>query len=94
MKKILYVDSCVNRETSRTERLAQALLERLDGPDVEIETLVLEDEKRLVPLTIMPSSITRSSLPLLTRSCSRLRIGTSPSLRCSRFTSSCFAPKE
>lgn len=44
MKKILYVDSCVNRDTSRTERLAQALLERLDGHEVEIETLVLEDE--------------------------------------------------
>lgn len=29
MKKLLYVDSCVNRETSRTERLAQALLDRL-----------------------------------------------------------------
>lgn len=54
MKKVLYVDSCVNRETSRTERLAQALLERLDGPEVEIETLVLEDELeagRLTPLT-------------------------------------------
>lgn len=51
MKKILYVDSCVNRDTSRTERLAQALLARLDGPDVEIETLVLEDEKDLLPLT-------------------------------------------
>ena len=49
MKKILYVDSCVNRETSRTERLAQALLARLDGPDVEIDTLVLEDEA-LAPL--------------------------------------------
>lgn len=51
VKKILYVDACVNRDTSRTERLAQALLERLDGPDVEIETLVLEDEKSLLPLT-------------------------------------------
>lgn len=51
VKKILYVDACVNRDTSRTERLAQALLKRLDGPDVEIETLVLEDEKSLLPLT-------------------------------------------
>lgn len=49
VKKILYVDACVNRDTSRTERLAQALLKRLDGPDVEIETLVLEDEP-LAPL--------------------------------------------
>lgn len=44
MKKILYVDANVNRDTSRTERLAQALLKRLDGPEVEIDTLVLEDE--------------------------------------------------
>lgn len=54
MKKILYVDANVNRDTSRTERLAQALLERLDGSDVTIETLVLEDELkagRLAALT-------------------------------------------
>ena len=50
MKKILYIDSCVNRESSRTERLAQALLERLEGEDVEIETLVLENEDDLKPL--------------------------------------------
>lgn len=49
MKKILYVDANVNRDTSRTERLAQALLKRLDGPEVEIDTLVLEDEN-LQPL--------------------------------------------
>ena len=29
MKKLFYVDSCVNRETSRTECLAHALLDRL-----------------------------------------------------------------
>ena len=51
MKKLLYVDSCVNRETSRTERLAQVLLERLlEQGDYELETLVLEDEA-LAPLT-------------------------------------------
>ena len=51
MKKLLYVDSCVNRETSRTERLAQVLLERLlEQGDYELETLVLEDEP-LAPLT-------------------------------------------
>lgn len=49
MKEILYVDSCVNRDKSRTERLAQALLARLTGPDVHVQTLVLEDE-HLVPL--------------------------------------------
>ena len=51
MKKLLYVDACVNRETSRTERLAQVLIERLLAEDdYELETLVLEDET-LDPLT-------------------------------------------
>ena len=50
MGKLLYIDACVNRETSRTERLAQALLERLVAQgDWELETLVLEDED-LAPL--------------------------------------------
>ena len=45
MKKLLHVDACVNRETSRTERLAQALLDKLlDQGEWELETLVLEDE--------------------------------------------------
>lgn len=60
MKKILYVDSCVNRDTSRTERLAQALLSRLDGDDVQIETLVLEDEE-LTPLTGEASNMRMAS---------------------------------
>lgn len=52
MKKVLYVDACVNRGTSRTERLAQVLLERLAAEqDAQIETLVLEDEDALVPFT-------------------------------------------
>ena len=50
MKRILYVDANVNRDTSRTERLAQALIERLDGSDVEIETIILEEEADLRPL--------------------------------------------
>ena len=51
MKKLLYVDACVNRETSRTERLAQVLLERLlEQGDYELTTLVLENEA-LAPLT-------------------------------------------
>lgn len=50
MKKLLYVDANVNRATSRTERLAQALLDRLRAnEDVEVTTLVLEDEG-LAPL--------------------------------------------
>ena len=52
MKKLLYVDACVNRETSRTERLAQVLLERLtQSGEYELETIVLEDEENLAPLT-------------------------------------------
>ena len=51
MKRLLYVDACVNRETSRTERLAQVLLGRLlEQGDWELETLVLENED-LQPLT-------------------------------------------
>ena len=51
MKRLLYIDACVNRATSRTERLAQVLLGRLqEQGGWEMETLVLEDEG-LQPLT-------------------------------------------
>lgn len=51
MKRVLYVDACVNRAISRTERLAQALLTRLrEEQDAQVETIVLEDEEALVPL--------------------------------------------
>lgn len=51
METILYVDACVNRETSRTERLAQALLAKLtDGREAHVSTLVLEDAD-IRPLT-------------------------------------------
>ena len=51
MKKLLYVDANVNRETSRTEMLAQVLLGRLASEEgYELETLVLEEAK-LQPLT-------------------------------------------
>lgn len=50
MKKVLYVDACVSRANSRTEALAQALLERLGGDGVSLETLVLEEEEALHPL--------------------------------------------
>ena len=50
MKTLLYVDACVNRETSRTERLAQVLLDRLVAEEgYEVQKLVLEDE-HLAPL--------------------------------------------
>lgn len=50
MSELLYVDSCVNRATSRTERLARTLLKRLAGDEVHVHELVLEDEN-LSPLT-------------------------------------------
>ena len=51
MKTLLYVDACVNRQTSRTERLAQALIERLmEEGEWSLETVVLENED-LHPLT-------------------------------------------
>ena len=51
MKTLLYVDACVNRQTSRTERLAQALIGRLmEEGEWNLETVVLEDED-LHPLT-------------------------------------------
>lgn len=43
-KNVLYIDACVNRETSRTERLAQALLARLEVErDASVTTVVLEN---------------------------------------------------
>ena len=45
MKKLLYIDACVNRDSSRTERLAKVLLEEINkNGEYEIETLNLEDE--------------------------------------------------
>ena len=51
MKRLLYIDSCVLRETSRTKRIADALVEHLlsTGKYV-LEQLVLED-LGLLPLT-------------------------------------------
>ena len=45
MGKLLYIDACVNRETSRTEQLASVLIDRLLAlSDYDLETLVLEEE--------------------------------------------------
>ena len=45
MKKLLYIDACVNRDVSRTERLAQALLKEMNkNGEYEVETMCLEDE--------------------------------------------------
>ncbi len=44
MKNLLYIDGCVSRENSRTEKLAQACLRRiLASDDCRMETVVLED---------------------------------------------------
>lgn len=45
MKKLLFIDACVNRGISRTEQLAQTLLKKMNqNGEYEIETLNLEDE--------------------------------------------------
>ncbi len=46
MKKILFVNSCVNRDKSRTMRLSKSLLDLLQEKesDVQIEELILENE--------------------------------------------------
>ncbi len=44
MKKVLYVDGCINRKTSRTEVLAQEYLnEVIKNGECEVETIILED---------------------------------------------------
>jgi len=44
MKKLLFIDACIRRNTSRTERLAQEFLDkRRAAGDVEIQTVILED---------------------------------------------------
>ena len=48
MRKLLYINSCVNRETSRTMRVSTELVNKLKD-DYEVTELVLEDEE-LVPL--------------------------------------------
>ena len=45
MKKLLFIDACVNRGISRTEQLAQTSLKEMNqNGEYEIETLNLEDE--------------------------------------------------
>lgn len=45
MKKLLFIDACVNRGISRTEQLAQTLLKEMNqNGEYEIETLNLEYE--------------------------------------------------
>ncbi len=89
MKKLLYIDACVNRGISRTEQLAQALLKEMNqNGEYEIETLNLEDED--LKLFTGKESALRESLTragnfegslFTTRSSSRLRTGSLLQLR-------------
>lgn len=49
MKNILYIDSCINRDHSRTERLARAYLQKLRESGDVLDVIVLE-EADLQPL--------------------------------------------
>ena len=61
MKKLLFIDACVNRGISRTEQLAQALLKEMNqNGEYEIETLNLEDED--LKLFTGKESVLRESL--------------------------------
>ena len=89
MKKLLFIDACVNRGISRTEQLAQTLLKEMNqNGEYEIETLNLEDED--LKLFTGKESALRESLtragnfegPLfITRSSSQLRTGSLLQLR-------------
>ena len=60
MKKLLFIDACVNRGISRTEQLAQTLLKEMNqNGEYEIETLNLEDED-LKPFTGKESALRES----------------------------------
>lgn len=97
MKKLLFIDACVNRGISRTEQLAQTLLKEMNqNGEYEIETLNLEDEdlklftgresalrESLTRAEILRDrfSFTRSSSQLRTGSLLQLRTGISHSRR-------------
>lgn len=51
MKKLLYVDCCIRRESSRTRKLAEAFLDEIaSGGAYQVERLTLMDEP-LTPMT-------------------------------------------
>ena len=77
MKKLLYIDACVNRDISRTERLAQALLKEMNkNGEYEVETLCLEDEDLKLFTGKESACLTmQSSLRPQTGSLWRLRTG-------------------
>jgi FMN-dependent NADH-azoreductase len=54
MKKILYINAAINKANSRTDRLAQAYLEKqFEKGNVEIQTVSLAEEKTLSSLLWM-----------------------------------------
>ena len=88
MKKLLFIDACVNRGISRTEQLAQTLLKEMNqNGEYEIETLNLEDEDLKLftgkeqEILRDRFSFTRSSSQLRTGSLLQLRTGISHSRR-------------
>lgn len=51
MKKLLFVNACVNRETSRSLKLARGVIEAMQAEEpFEVNEVVLEEEK-IAPLT-------------------------------------------
>jgi FMN-dependent NADH-azoreductase len=51
MKKLLYINACINKEDSRTDRLARAWIEKkLSTGEYQLQTVVLAEEKNLSPL--------------------------------------------
>lgn len=51
MKKLLFINACVNRETSRSLKLAQGVIEAMQVEEpFEVNEVVLEEEK-IAPLT-------------------------------------------
>lgn len=62
MKKLLYLNACVNRNTSRTYQISQALVKLLNkNNDFEVQELVLENEN----IPVLSTDILNERLKLL-----------------------------
>ena len=60
--KLLFVNACVNRATSRTLKLARGVIEAMQTKEpFEVTEIVLEEEK-LAPLTTVSSAMPTGSL--------------------------------
>ena len=51
MKKLLFVNACVNRETSRSLKLARGVIEAMQRKEPFEVTEVILEEENLAPLT-------------------------------------------